>query len=150
MLDLQQNLHAPSIKVNSGPCAATCFYRAKKKEVAALIRTKQTTRKYWRGSETRSHSTSRWKDLLKAHSNALGCVSRHIHAQTQFPAEHRELFEERFQQSAGKLSRDASPWRLHSYPGSTFRGADVRYRRFDGMIQQLLRSQMETERKRLD
>lgn len=118
-----------------------------RKEVAALLWTKQTNWKYLRGSKTQNNSTLRQKDLLKAHSRAPGCVGRHIHARTQFPAEQPEFFEEWFRQT-GKLSMDLSPWQLHSIPGSTFRGPQTHTlsKRFNGMIQQLQESQSRRRR----
>lgn len=125
----------------------TSIWKEGRKEVPALLWTKQTNWKYLRGSKTQNNSTLRQKDLLKAHSRAPGCIGRHVHARAQFPAEQPEFFEEWFRQT-GKLSMDLSPWRLHSIPGSTFRGPQTHTlsKRFNGMIQQLQESQSRRRR----
>lgn len=99
-----------------------------RKKVPALLLTKQPELYFidiWKDLKTQSNSALWWKNLVKAHSRAPACVGRHLHAHTQFPAEQPELFEEWFRQSAGKLSRDPSPRRLHSFPGSIFSGLRV-------------------------
>lgn len=69
--------------------------------------------------------------------------SASTHAYTQFPSEHPELFEGWFQQSAGNLSRDLSPGWLHSLLATpSLARIDVTR---DGLIEQLLKSQVEKE-----